>query len=467
MKESVKYSDILSFNNIPKYVLDLIFACLFIIVSIGFNYHEIMFERPQGVHVWRQTDCASMALNYHQKDLSLLHPQMHFRMNDKAEALGEFPIMYFVVGKLYSVFGYHEFIYRLLWYAIAFAGSFCLFRLAYLMLNLPLESLFIGLMLFISPVVAFYTIGFISDPIALYAVPISLYILYRAYITNNYWHFLIAIFVIALAGILKISSLIIPLALLGIYLLYSIFGDKRKDALNPTEKGDLFSILSEIRLPQFYNEFMLLLLIVLSGLSFLKRRFHFWISAFSFTALLGLVFYSLLFFQQFRYHDYYMINAVIIIPVLFITAFRGIKDLELWRSVGFAIKIVFIFIMVRNTVLTANFVKRRYMNPENEHYITRGYGTLEPYLKEKGIDLEDFVISIPDESPNTTLYLMNRSGWSNLYHHPMKPGDIDEFKKMGAKYLIIGDEKLLHDTLLSPYLKSPIGKYKEISLFEL
>jgi len=509
MKESVKYSDILSFDHVPKYVWDLIFVFLFIVISVGFNYHEIMFKRPQGVHVWRQTDCASMALNYHQKDLPLLHPRMHFKLNDKSEALGEFPIMYYCVGKLYSIFGYHEFIYRFLWYFIAFIGSFCLFRLAYLMLNLPIESLFIGLMLFVSPVVAFYAIGFISDPIALFIIPVSLYLLHRAFVKDNYGYFLTATMVIALAGILRISSLIIPMAIFGTYFLFSILNKKWKNSLlvflgltfillvnfawydyairfnasndtgyflmrivpfwelGESEKSNLFKILTEDRLPEIYNNFMLLLTAVLTIMALLKRRLDIWISTFVFTAIAGLVFYSLLFFQQFRYHDYYMVNAVIIIPLLFIVAFQGIKDLHLRHNLSFTIKIVFVIIMIRNTVLAANFVKRRYIKPENEFYISRGYGTIEPYLKEIGVEMEDYVISIPDASPNTTLYLMNRQGWSNLYHDPMQAENIEMYKKMGAKYLIIGDKEILKDSLLSPYLKRPIGQYKEIVLYKL
>ena len=112
-------------------------------------------------------------------------------------------------------------------------------------------------------------------------------------------------------------------------------------------------------------------------------------------------------------------------------------------------------------------MKRRFRDPESSFFESRGYFDIEPYLNEVGVKKDDLVISVPDGSLNVSLYLMNRYGWTNLYHNPLKVNDIEDLKKEGAKFLIIGDEGNLQDTTLKNYLQDPVGKYGEISIFRL
>ena len=43
----------------------ILFIGALALVAIFYNYQEIVFKRPQSVHKWRQSDCASIALNYY------------------------------------------------------------------------------------------------------------------------------------------------------------------------------------------------------------------------------------------------------------------------------------------------------------------------------------------------------------------------------------------------------------------
>ena len=380
MKEREYYADVMSFKKRSRLFWDSLFIVLFISVSVAFTYPEILFKRPQGVHVWRQTDCTSLALNYYQKDLPLLRPQMHHRFQGDSEAMGEFPIMYFLVGKLYSVFGYHEFIYRGIWWLISFAGSFCLYRLAYNLLNLPMESVLIGLILILSPVNAFYGISFIADPVAMYFVCIALYLLHQAYKSGIYYYYLPGIGIIALSGLLKISSLIIPISLISVFVLYCLLNRKWREfffaltalfiigfvnyswynyaiefnrarnnfyfftrtapiwEIGSQERTELFKLFYDIRLQEFYNKLMWLVGIILGVLGFYKLRKNPWWTLFIFTGVVGVISFFLLFFQQFRYHDYYMINLVMIVPMLFLFGFRVIRDLNLNQKVVFVLR---------------------------------------------------------------------------------------------------------------------------------
>lgn len=499
-------SKLLKVENL--WLLDLIFLILFLAMSLGMTYHEILFERPQGVHVWRQTDCASMAINYYQNDLPLLKPQLHYRFNENAEAMGEFPIAYYTVAKLYGLFGFNEAWYRALWWLMAFVGSFCLYRLAYEILDMPLESLFIGTMLFLSPVVAFYSINFISDPIALYLVPISFYALKKYYDHGKTLHFIVGILTLTLSGLLKLSALVIPLSILGAYGLYFIFNKKwirlfqtlavavlillinliwYKYAMSFNEErntGYFFTklapiwelsndsikevrdILWDFRLQEFYNKWLLAIAIVFLTLGFVFR-FKSWWTVFYLLLISAVSLFFLVFFQQFRYHDYYMITMVMFVPIIFIYIFQTFANIELNKRIVRFIKFLILFLMLRDTVIAANFVKRRYKNPENPQFVEKGYFNIEAELEKHGITRDSYVISIHDESPNTTLYLMNRSGWSNLYHNPMYSDQIDYFKKIGAEYLIIGDEKLLEEEYLQTYLGKEVFQHQGIFVFDI
>lgn len=503
----LKFPEAVFSKHWTKGTTDIVFIVLFFVVCIGFNYHEIVFKRPQSVHVWRQADCASMALNYHQHDLPLLRPQLHFRFNDSAEAMGEYPILYYVVAALYDVFGYHEIIYRFLWLAFAFLGSFCLYRLSIDILQLSMESVLIGLMLLLSPIVAYYSISFIPDPVALFLIPVAFLFLNSYLKSHNPASLISGILIIALSGLVKISTLIIPLIALGSYILFLISKQRWKIALSGIggvlliillnylwyryaiqfneERGanyfltslapiwqmesaarkEVFDVILDIRLQEFYNKIMLFISALLIGVSIIKNRIS-WLSFFLVSTIFGLIIFFLLFFHRFRFHDYYMINLVILVPVIFIIFLKSFEHVVIEPKLIKVLKLMFIFLVLRNTVIATNFNKRRYMKPENSYYENKGYFTLEKELDKLGVEKNAYVISVPDDSPNVTLYLMNRSGWTNS-HYPLKPENIEDFKVRGAEYLIIGDSLLLKENDLSAYFSNKIGEYKDIHIYKL
>lgn len=52
-----------------------IFIILF--VSFYYGYNQYLFYEPQSSHKWRQADCLSITLNYHQYDIPFHEPQVH------------------------------------------------------------------------------------------------------------------------------------------------------------------------------------------------------------------------------------------------------------------------------------------------------------------------------------------------------------------------------------------------------
>src|SRR6185312_8002295 len=94
--------------------------------------------------------------------------------------------------------------------------------------------------------------------------------------------------------------------------------------------------------------------------------------------------------------------------------------------------------------------------------------TVTPYLRSIGISRNDTVISIPDGSPNISLYLMDVKGHSDYGYAQFKDSErIKNFIDSGAHYLIISDSAILKSNLLKPYLKNKIGAYKNIAIYDL
>jgi hypothetical protein len=88
---------------------------------------------------------------------------------------------------------------------------------------------------------------------------------------------------------------------------------------------------------------------------------------------------------------------------------------------------------------------------------------IQPYLKQIGIKPEDQVISIPDQSFNITLFLLNHRGWTEYGHDKEH---LFSFAK-GAKYLIINDTTLKQEEYLKPHLTQKIGSFKNVEIFKV
>lgn len=97
------------------------------------------------------------------------------------------------------------------------------------------------------------------------------------------------------------------------------------------------------------------------------------------------------------------------------------------------------------------------------------YEGIIPYIRGLGIKFDDKVISIPDETPNRTLTLLNQKGFTD-YHYTNNYQGIKRTERkieLGAKYMIVqGDENLLREDV-APFTNNQIGEYNGIKIFRL
>ena len=78
------------------------------------------------------------------------------------------------------------------------------------------------------------------------------------------------------------------------------------------------------------------------------------------------------------------------------------------------------------------------------------------------------VISLPDVSPNRSLYLMNRAGWTSYnMHEKVNHYTIDDMIKLGASALILSDSTYMQKEGIREHTRKLLGRYGDIMVFDL
>ncbi len=352
-----------------------IFIFSLLIISIIYSYLSIINLPPYSIHQWRQVDCTSFASNYYKENLPFFKPAtLNAGKTGDGKTVGEFPIIYFIVGKLWSVFGQQHYIFRIIDILIVFVGLFYLFKFINSLLGNSFWSLFIPLLIFTSPSLVYYTNNFIPDPPAFGLTLIGWYFFWKFYKQKNSNHLLGAMLLFAFAGLLKITTLIIYFAILGLFIfeLLNLIKTKKKIFFKPIKHAIYFSIVLVLVFLWYYyahwynqqhnDEFFLLgikpiwkinpeqlvnitrkiysetmssllnrvIILITLCLFFLNiflykkaDKILFTISTFTFVGSLA---YLFLFYEQFNVHDYYLISLLTFPIFILLTSLNLLKD---------------------------------------------------------------------------------------------------------------------------------------------
>lgn len=522
--------DLNSVNKIRKNRAAILFLFLLISISVYYNYHKIFFLRPQSVHKWRQSDCASIALNYYQNGLNFFHIETHNLTSESGKSgkccTSEVPILYYSVALLYKLFGYHEYIYRIFNTLLFYLGLFYLFLLLYYLLNDWFWAASISILFFTSPVLVYYGNNFLSNSTAFSFTLISWYYFTRFWFERRPWFFYVSMIIILVSGALKVTALFsffafagiflieylkiaslnkdvrlfnqpIPYAtsmgiiilILGAWLVYAhIFNEKHDCTYFSTtifpiwqlSKPDMILVFKNVRklwLSQYFHPSVLIFL--LTCLFFTLYNFKKNLKLFSLAILFLLteiIVYVTLQFWTFADHDYYTIDIYILPVIIIISTFYILKEnAGILSSVLF--KILFAVFVLFNVYYAKQKLQERYQGWMNDYVQYLDIYAITPYLRQIGINTNDTVISIPDKS-NATLYLMNQKGWTEYTDARFNRGkfikynqdssDIQQSIERGARYLIVnGIEELLKKPYLLPFTNHLKSVYKNVLIFDL
>jgi hypothetical protein len=494
---------------------NLIFGIIFIALSIHFKFYETINLPPQSTDLWRQADCYSIALNYYQHGFHFFKPQVHFLFEQNGYAAGEFPLIYFVSAILFKIFGVHFFLFKGLNLLIFFAGLYSLFKLSLRLTNDLVFSYILSVLYFCTPVIFFYANNFLSDVSALSFNIIGAFFFTVFLEENSRKKLFVAATFFAIAGLLKASATIFliaiicalfteffmtktkskyynviaankfqllfsltgALSLIVSWYLYAIafnksnhtvfFGTKAMkgwplwenniDGLK--ESISYFkSIHVEILSPVNVFLFVLAFLLIVALIKRVDRLFlKIWLFLF-----FGLSLFIAYFWKGFQDQQYYLVNLIMLPILTILLAYRIVLTFHLNEK-----KIKLGYTLLICSTLFVIYKGGWRHQKLNEVYYNRN---TESELAKLGITKNDKVISLEDGTPNGTLSMLNRSGWSSYGFNKNKQFTNDAFDskiKMGASFLILNDTSLLSNPTIKYYAQTALGNYKGLYFYKL
>lgn len=500
-----------------KWFSGLVFSLLFAGLCWFYNYNETFFQRPQSIHTWRQTNGLSITQVYYQDNQNFFHPEILNQMADggmSGKSAGEFPIIYYVVAKIWQVCGKSEWSFRLFQLLILYSGIFLLFRILIPITGNVIRAGFVSMLVFTSPMLIFYGPNFLPDAPALAFTFIAWFFLYQFYKQRKSLFLWISAAFFFLSISLKITAATSFIAIGMWCVIENLFIKTEKQIFNLRLKQYIPFIIS-ILLIVFWNYYVsyyndlhkadysfrgiwpiwditkIKLYLVLDNLNKIYFREFFspplqyatmlvWIFMlfnikkiapfFGFLLIvmpIGFAVILALWFQVLEGHDYYMITQMQVLVIAWAIFFSYMKNRKLWNH-----PVVCVLLFVAFGLLAYNGMKRheaRYEGWMNEGYKMRMEALTEiaPYFKEWNIMPDDKVISIPDLSINASLYYMNRKGYTDFGSDFSKEDIFKTRISQGARYLVINDTTILDRPIIRKFAGDFVGRYRNIKVFRL
>jgi hypothetical protein len=530
----------LKFSQLEFYK-KLIPISIFLVISVGLfylmGYGQVANKGPFSRHMYRQSDSYAFALNYYYENNKLLEPSVLFELEDKGgKTASEFPVLYYFSAKIWKLTGVNPLVPRLMNLIILFIGLFYLYKLSYEILQDHFWSFLVSLLMFSSPLLSYYGFNFIPNIPALGFALIATYYYYKYYTSSKVQFLILATLLFVIGALLKISSLFTFLAINAVFFLQNTLWIKQKRKailmqlgsvvfvfvmvfswylfsknynvrnadglfrqdiipiwnLTPEHIQKILDVVYTNTIIYFLNPFALIALAGLFATSIvLWRKTSTTLLLITSILFLGVVMFILLFFEAMDAHEYFLIDATVIIPAIILTFLTTMKgwSLKVFNSI---ITKSLAFVLLGLSLNYSVVITRDHYNPKDKMVTDNiplpkrvqdywdycywdwelGRGKFEgitPYIRSLGIKFDDKVISIPDESPNITLTLLQQKGFTDYHYWNNYEGIKRTERKieLGAKYLIVqGDENLLRNDV-APFISNQIGEYNGIKIYRL
>ena len=370
---------------------------LLLLLSFLYAFWQHFLDPIQPIHECRKADSLSQAMQF-MRGGSLLQPKTHAISNfGNQQAAAEFPLVYFVIGKLWTLFGYH------LWMAKAFSLAYLLaailaFRnvLLWFFQSEKLVLIFSGVILS-SPVLIYYADTLLPNVFSFASLLLAGSFFFRFTQTQKITDGLVFTLFLAIAVLIKITALVAVLSFAGAFFFYALHAahrfywrDRRtwfalisllfcflltfwwyryaisynakyhstifSTTIRPiwevdvAERWRIIKLLCEEHLKEIMQPILLLILLLLGLYLTIKSKhalfFRYWLPI----ALIGLSAYFLLWFWVFEVHDYYFIEALFFPLTLVAFVFKNLDQIFFnlrWRNYILGVGLAFIFL---NTV---------------------------------------------------------------------------------------------------------------------
>ncbi|MCK9452167.1 MAG: glycosyltransferase family 39 protein [Bacteroidales bacterium] len=445
-----------------------------------------LFEMPQGIHFIRQTDSLAFLSNYYHFGAGFFEPQVFNLSSVEGKAANEFPIIYYFISLIYSVFGEHEFLLRAANLLISFTGFIALFKLIFLIIKDLFYTYFFTFLLLSSTVVMYYANNFLPDPASLSFSILGWYLfLLVIFKRKSSLLLLLSFLFFTLASLIKITYFIHPVSalfalIISRYILKNKLGEARRIeiaslafgvslllvlswwfafvknynstygdhyflttirpiwSLSKHQISEVWHAVSNVWYGNYLyrNSYYPIALLLLFGLPFalFKKSFLNYIVWF---LLAGSASLFVVFYAQFKDHDYYFLNYFIPFMFLLLHAFIAVKD----KFPGFVnaiyLKIFLILFLAFSLFDTSVMVKKRYVESRDAFseigFVLQGF---DQKLDSLLLPQDAKFIIYPDETRNGGLYAIKRKGWNIGRHDTSFISQISTYKDGGADYLL-------------------------------
>jgi len=489
-----------------------VFLILMVMLYFILDYQTILFLRPQGIHFIRQTDSLSFVANYFKNGMSFFSPQV-FNLNSiDGKATCEFPILYYITALLYKVFGEHEFMLRLITLTIASAGFFALFKLLNELLDDTVYALLFTFLFISSTVLLYYSNNFLPDASAFGFVLIGWFYFF-SFLKNqrNKKQFILSFLFFTLSSLLKVTYFLNPIsALLAMIIfdwsnkikakqiiknhtipiitffisllliagwnLYAIhYNQVNKDhyflvhsrpmwQMSKSQILEVWDLMSNYWYSRYYfqSTFHFFAVLFIAGLFFLKKAKKMTLLVTLFVTL-GSISYGLLFFAQFKNHDYYFIALIPAIIFVITHSFIVIKNKFPRLINNFIAKLLLLMLCTLSINYARMKLKDRYTN-KDEAFAQIGVtlSKTRSYIDSLGIPENSKFIIYTDQTPNGGLYFINHQGWNIRDTSEVNLKRLNEYLKQGAQYLICTEK---NDNYFDADYKK-VGKANGITIYK-
>ncbi|MBX2973629.1 MAG: glycosyltransferase family 39 protein [Flavobacteriales bacterium] len=159
-----------------------------------------------------------MTYNLYMGQGGLFEPWFHNFFGDgrtTGRSAGEFPLLYWLVAGIWKLTGPREDVYRLVMLLLHFGGTWALYRGFLRLLGHGGWAVLVALLFFASPVMAYFSVGFLPDVPAYDLALIGCWVLFRRHPRQPMGDVAWAAVLFALAGLIKATALMGPMALCG------------------------------------------------------------------------------------------------------------------------------------------------------------------------------------------------------------------------------------------------------------
>lgn len=417
---------------------NILYILIGILIFSVVYYDSVLDKPPLNMHVWRQADCLSITKKY-QEGASFLEPEMHCQLADNLQSgksAGEFPLLYYINGKIWNITGESFFTYRVFYLLILIAGLVCFYLSLMLIFQNVFWSVLITLLLYTSPAYVFYSVSFLTDAPAFSFVLIAIYFYLRYFIKKSNVALVLATLFFTIAGLIKISSLIIYGFFVFIYIIELIpaiktlgktqlYNHKIKEGLALLvtlvavffwvsyavnynelhgfkytfndiapiwELNDYSSLLDGMKNTNshiFYSRAMLFTLLFLFIINlFTVKKIPIFVYTANIVITIGAVIYFLLWGPLFGVHDYYylpFLSAVIGIIISFVYFFKQ-NNKELFSNL--IIKVFGISFLMFNFIYCTSVIKLKTFS-ESDDYLAVGNSGLSILLNWSNSNLKE------------------------------------------------------------------------------